>query len=369
MVSTRPRVTFVIDDLGHGGAQRQLNFIAGAISGQVDVHVAVMSANVEPYARRLREQGIDVNAIPRRQPFEPGRLRALIALLRSTNTQIVHPFLEASNVYGFVAGRALRIPVVLSLRDSRLIFTGVRARALSWMYRRADAVTANSAAGRDCLVGEVGVRGERVVLLPNIVPVASSPPSALAPHELIVGCVGRLAAQKRFEAVIEAMPAVRNAYPHARLEIVGEGPCRDRLESAARRVGGVDFVGAVDEPAPRMARFTCLVIASLHEGVANVALEALALGVPVVTVAVGDLARVVTDNVTGVIARDGSPVSLADAIVRAIASPDLRASTAREGPRFLRSHFSEEVARERLLELYDRVLGRAGKRSGAITGG
>jgi len=204
------------------------------------------------------------------------------------------------------------------------------------------------------------------------VPASPQPPREAIVSEPVVGCVGRLATVKRFDAVIEAMPAVRLACPAARLAIVGDGPDRDRLEATAVRVGAhayVDFVGAVDDPAPRMGRFACLVIASEHEGLPNAALEALALGVPVVTVPAGDLPRVVTEGVTGALARDGSPASLADAIIRVVASPSLRESAAREGPRLVRERFSEDSARDRLTELYERLCAGGEKKSGAVTGG
>lgn len=358
MLPARPRVTFVIDDLGYGGTQRQLHLLARALSGLVEMRVIALSANVEPYRARLHELGVDVAVIPRRGSLDTGRMRALIANLKAGEAGIVHAMLEASNGYAFVAARALRRPLVLSLRNNRLTVTGARLSALRWMYRHADAVTVNSVAGHDHLLNTVGVAAERIQLVPNIVPVPGSPPRLDPAPGPVIGCIGRLTDQKRFHAVIEAMPGVRARFPGARLEIVGEGPLRADLEATARRAGVdayTEFTGVVADPALRMARYACLVIASGHEGVPNVALEALALGLPVVAVAVGDLARVVIDGVTGVIARDGSPAALANAVIATLGSPALRASVAHEGPRLVREHFSEAAARERSLEVYQRL--------------
>jgi len=74
--------------------------------------------------------------------------------------------------------------------------------------------------------------------------------------------------------------------------------------------------------------------------------------VPVVTVATGDLLRIVTDGVTGVIARDITPEALSEAIVRALTSSSLRESAAREAPRLMRERHSPEAARDVLLKLY-----------------
>jgi len=358
MNGDRMRVTFVIDDLGYGGAQRQLYHLANALRQSADLDVIVISEQVEPYLGRLRGLGVDVSVIPRRAPLEMARARALIACLRARQAGIVHAMLEASNTYAFVAARTLRRPLVVSLRDSRLLFTGARLMALRWIYRHADAVTVNSLAGREHLLHVVGVPAGRVHLVPNIVPLSDSLPRPDPAPGPLLGCIGRLSEQKRFHAVIEAMPAVRRVFPGARLEIIGEGPLREHLEATARRVGAdayTEFTGPVDDPAPRMARFACLVIASGHEGVPNVALEAMAIGLPVVAVAIGDLAQVVHHGVTGTIAHDGSAESLAQAIIATLSSGELAASAAREGPRLVREQFSEAAARERSLEVYRRV--------------
>jgi glycosyltransferase involved in cell wall biosynthesis len=248
--------------------------------------------------------------------------------------------------------------VVLSLRSDRLQSAGARARILSEMLRRAAAVTVNSEAGRDFLLQKLGVQRERVCLVPNIVDVPDSPrdPRAVRP---VIGAVGRLVEMKRFHAILDALPSVRRAVPDARVVIVGDGPARQGLENLSRReeiAGLVELTGAVDDAAAHISTFACLVVASTHEGLPNAALEALARGVPVVTVAAGDLPRIVTDGVTGVIARDASPQSLAEAITRALTSPSLAESAAREGPRLMRERYSPARAREALIDLYARIL-------------
>jgi glycosyltransferase involved in cell wall biosynthesis len=356
-----PRVTFVIDDLGHGGAQRQLSLIAAALAGRVEVHVVSLSSSIDPYARRLASGGVSVTVLPRRSGLEPARLWALVRSLRASRPDVVHGVLGASNAYAFIAARVLRTPVVLSLRSDRLDVTGLRVRVLRGMLRRADAVTVNSRAGHRYLTANVGVPEARLVLVPNIVAVDA--PASHSPSP-VVGCVGRLVALKRFDAVIDAMAMVRERVPSARLVLVGDGPCRARLQASARALGdAVEFAGAVDDAAPRMAGFACLVVASVHEGIPNAALEALALGVPVAAVPAGDLPDVVVEGLTGVIARDGSPAALADAITRVLTDGSLRDSARREGPRMIRERFSLDRTRDLLADLYHRL----GTKTGAVT--
>ncbi len=353
-MSARRRITFVIDDLGHGGAQRQLYLTLRALNGAGDFSVVVLSNIVEPYAAQIRALGIHVDIVSRRGSLDPLRLFALTQRLHMRQTRIAHAMLDASDIYTYLAARACRIPAVLSLRSDRLQATGMRARILTRALRNAAAVTVNSQAGRDFLLEHIRVPPGRVCLVPNIVDVQAGT-RKLTAVQPVIGAVGRLVEMKRFHAILDALPAVRRTVPGARVMIVGDGPARQGLENLARReslAGAVEFTGAVNDATALIETFACLVVASTYEGIPNAALEALARGVPVVTVAAGDLPRVVTDGVTGVMARDASPEALAEAIVRALTSSSLQASAAREAPRLMRERHSPEAARDALVNLY-----------------
>lgn len=352
------RIAFVIDDLGHGGAQRQLSLLAEAMRGRAVVGVVALSDRGHPYAERLRAAGAEVTLLPRRSSLDAGRMVKLAEALRAFAPDIVHGILDASNAYAYIAARLLRVPVVLSLRSDRVLLRGARGRVLRLMLQRADAVVANSRAGLDHLLREVGVPASRAVALPNIVTI---PPGRTAADSRVIGCVGRLVPLKRFDAVIDALSAVRAAVADARLTIVGDGPSFSALRDRARPLGdAVTFTGAVDDAAPLIAGFGCLVIASEYEGLPNAALEALAAGVAVVAVRAGDTPDLVVEGVTGTVATSAAPADLAPAIIRALRDPELRASARREGPRLVAERFPAERARDALLAVYDRIANESG---------
>jgi len=362
MPSEIPTVGFVIDDLGIGGAQKQLMLVASALVLTTGTRVYVLSTIEAPHGRSLRARGVPVTTMRRRSNMDPTRLVRLTRAMGADRVDVVHGFLDASNVYAFLAARALRKPVVLSLRSQLLTLRGVRGRVLRALLRRADAVTVNSEAGRAFLVERVRVQADRVVLLPNIVaPASAAPPrDDTAP---VVGCVGRLVGLKRFDAVLRAFPRVRAAVPDARLEMVGDGPELGALRALARELDveqWVDFTGAVDDATTRMAAMACVVFASEFEGLPNAALESIARGVPVVAVPVGDLPSIVVDGSTGVVVGAASPEILAAGIVRALTDRALRRRAQDEGPRLVRERYSVQAALAVLLPLYQRLSKRTG---------
>ena len=358
MLARALRIGFVIDDLGHGGAQRQLALLADALRDHATIRVVALSPQGDPYGDRLRAAGAEVICLPRRSGLELARLRALSTALRDFGPDVVHGFLDASNAYAFLAARYLGVPVVMSLRSDRITVTGVRAALLRIMLRRADAVVANSAAGIEHLRHETGVAPSRLHAIPNIVlPV----PYGGSRDATMIGCVGRLVPLKRFENVIDALALVRASVPGARLTIVGDGPGRQAVrERAGASNDSVSFTGAVDDATTRIAGFACLVVASEYEGLPNAALEAMAAGVPVVAVRAGDLSSIIEDGVTGCFAESATPTELARAIVRVLQDTHLRDSAAREGPLRAAARFSPPHARDALLAVYHRVTNESG---------
>ncbi|HXV13043.1 MAG TPA: glycosyltransferase family 4 protein [Candidatus Krumholzibacteria bacterium] len=362
MAPDLPTVGFVVDDLGHGGAQKQLVLLAEALRPRFATRVYALSPVDAPHGPRLRARGVPVTAFPRRSGLDFERLQGLTRALAADRVDVVHGFLDASDIYAFLAGRRIGKPVVLSLQSDRLQLKGARGRVLRWMHRHADAVTVNSEAGRDYLVERVRVARDSVHVVRNIADVFAGPRGG-EPTPPVVGCVGRLVALKRFDAAVRALPEVRAQVPGTRLELVGDGPAREELRALSASLGvgdAVAFAGAVDDATPLIARMSCLVLPSAFEGLPNAALEAMGCGIPVVASPVGDLASIIVDGSTGVVVRDTAPATLAAGIVRALTDRSLRERSRQDGPRAIRERFSPEVPLSVLIPLYDRLCKRTG---------
>jgi glycosyltransferase involved in cell wall biosynthesis len=357
MSSSRLNIAFVIDDLGFGGAQRQLSILAAALA-RTDVPVVFcLSPSTHPFAGHIRDAGVEVVELPRSHGFDLRRLGLLARAFDTRGIDVVHGFLDAANVYAYAAARRSRRPCVLSLRNERLRLRGVRAWLLERALRRADQVVANSRAGVRFLVDETAVPPGRVTLIPNAVSPGLEPPTdpPARGSSPVIGFVGRLTAQKQVGLLLDAFALVTRKLPDARLVIAGDGPDREKLAGQARRLGidnAVEFTGHVEDPELRMARFSCLALPSAYEGFPNVAMEAVALGVPVVAAAAGDVEDIVLDGRTGHIAVDPTPESFSDLLLRTVNDDALRHRAYEEGPALIRSKYSVESSVEKLRAVY-----------------
>jgi glycosyltransferase involved in cell wall biosynthesis len=295
-----------------------------------------------------------------------GALAPLRTLLRSLRPDVLCAVLEHAGIIGLLAARPFRgvMATVVCVQNSpdatyRNRLHPVRAAVRAGMYAlfpRADAVVAPSR----------GVAGELARMIPALagsIPVihnagwdslaqlrAAEPLDAPGrpAGPLVVAC-GRLAEQKGFGVLLEAMARVRTKLP-AQLWIVGEGPRRRDLERTAAGLGlesCVRFCGHQRNPYRYMAAADLFVLSSLWEGFGNVVAEAMACGTPVVsTDCPHGPGEIVRDGVSGLLVPPGDPAALAGAMLRVLGDPALGARLARNGLARSRDFHAERVAVE-----------------------
>jgi glycosyltransferase involved in cell wall biosynthesis len=137
--------------------------------------------------------------------------------------------------------------------------------------------------------------------------------------------VGHLIERKGHDLVIEALAALRPAYPDARAVIVGEGVERARLEALAQKLGVADRVTLTGSlPQAELPRWysaaDVLMLASSREGWANVLLEAMACGTPVVATNIWGTPEVVARPEAGVLVDERSGSALAQGVRRLLSA-------------------------------------------------
>jgi glycosyltransferase involved in cell wall biosynthesis len=168
-------------------------------------------------------------------------------------------------------------------------------RVWEWLYRRlykrADKIVCLSDSMVRDLIERFDVPTRKIVRIYNPVDIAAmrqlagngkSPYSGSGPHLI---AAGRLCRQKGFDVLVNAMPAIVEHLPNARLTILGEGPLRVQLTEQVQRLGlaeSVHFLGFRSNPWPYFKHADLFVLPSRYEGLPNVLLEARACGVPAV---------------------------------------------------------------------------------------
>lgn len=150
-----------------------------------------------------------------------------------------------------------------------------------------------------------------------------------------------------------------------RLHLVGDGPDRAQLEQSARRLGirdQVRFAGAL-EGTDLLTAFRAadvFVFPTRSEGLGLVAVEAQALGLPVIASGVAGVKEAVADGESGLLVEPGDVGALKRRMLELRSDEGLRRRLGEKGPRWARENFNKDAMLDGMLAVYDRFLRERG---------
>lgn len=364
------RVTFVIRDLGHGGAQRQLTALAGALAKRPGWDISVVHFYPGVFEEELRQAGVRTACVGKRHRWDlAGFAFRLVRALRATRPDVVHGYLNEGNLMALLLRPVCRWPrVVWGLRDSRTDahLWGALGRLSFWLNcklaRFAHLIIANSQAGKDYYATQ-GYPAARIQIVPNGIDTQRFQPPlspTFSTGAFTFGILGRLNPMKGHDVLLEAFAQVRQTHPDTRLLIVGAGadsptdPWVAARRAQATALGldtHITWLPAQEDMPAIYARLDCLVSASgFGEGFSNVIGEAMACGLPCVATEVGDAALLIRDP--GLLCPPQDPAALAERMRRVLAMPAAqRADLGARNRRHMEEHHTPDKLVERTAAL------------------
>jgi glycosyltransferase involved in cell wall biosynthesis len=195
-------------------------------------------------------------------------------------------------------------------------------------------------------------------MIRNFIDISALPEPRVGDKGLI-SFVGRLTWLKRVRDTISALRFTRDA--SVRLQIIGDGPLNEELRRYAARLNlddRVTFLGFRDDALDLLNRSAALVLPSLTEGISRVAMEAMALGKPVIGTDIPGIRILVDDGRTGMLVPRKDPRAIARAIDTLLYDEALYSAMGGAARDFiLRTHAAEVVVRE-YEELYREMADR-----------
>jgi glycosyltransferase involved in cell wall biosynthesis len=367
-------VVLVISNLEYGGAQRQVVEIANRLPRRgFTVHVCSLSSYT-PLASGLRGRPHPLHIIPKRWKFDLSIIPRLASFLRQVRADVVHGFLFDANIAVRLAGFVARTPLVIdSERNSNYRLKRRQLLAYAVTRRLRHLCVANSQAGAQFNSQLTGTTIDRYRVVYNGVDVErfrpgdrfeTRPRLGLADDEFVIGMFGSFKPQKNHELAFRAFAQVAARLPRARLLLVGDelaGGLHGTSHYKQAMLTLVDELGIRERcltlgnrPDVETIYSACdvLVLPSLYEGTPNVALEAMACGVPVVATDVADNAHMIPSGRAGHLVALGDVGGLAEALARMAANPEDRVRMGSFARQWVVGEFSGEKMSERIADVY-----------------
>ena len=306
-------------------------------------------------------------------------------ICRQLRPDIVHTHNPKPGVYGRILARITGVPVVLNTVHGLYALPSDRWRKRAVVYGLERMAAAFSHAEllqnpEDLpTLRRLRVPERKLHLLGNGVDLTRFDPAVhadargqmraelgVADDEVVVGLVGRLVAEKGYREVFAAAERLRGSHPQARVVVAGptdldkaDAITQDELDRAAE-VAGVHFLGLHTEVERLYPAFDLYVLASHREGFPRSAMEAAAMGLPLVLTDIRGCRQVVDHGRTGLLVPVRDPSALAAAITRLVDEPSLRAAMGDAARDKALAEFDDRRQVAITLEVYERLL--AGRR-------
>ena len=327
------KLVLFTDNLGSGGAQRQLCLLASAFQ-RFGHEVSVLTYNVPTgedanfFGPSLDSSGIvQVRLRPVHRWQRPIELAQVLAHLAP---DAVLAFQEAASLYAELAGLlGRRWGLVVSERSAVPGGQKGLSRWIRLFHGIADAVISNSEANRRLIIQSWPRLGSKTQVIYNAVDLQHFRPAArlaVAPatrdRRLQLVVMARHEREKNIQNVLEAMLLLRGRVAVCLRWHGGTRADKEPLQKARDfiRVNSleteVELLPVTRDPRQAYWDSDAVLLASWYEGCPNVVCEAMACGRPVLVSAVSDNPLIVEDGVTGLLFDPGSPGDIAEAIRR-----------------------------------------------------
>lgn len=370
-------VVTLIDALTLGGAE----LLAVEIAKRLDRErfastLCVSRANhpihdtVGDLPERVREglaaAGVGYIPLTRGAAWDTRAWGPLVSLLRGGDVQVMHGHMHGSNAWAVILGRLTRLPVVVA-HEHTWSFSGEPLRRLvdrHLIAAHSDMLVACSEEDRRRMIAYIGIPSESVCYVPNGIDRHAPTPGrdmraelGIAPDALVVGSVGMLREQKRYDVLLRAAAILKPRFPNLRVVIVGsgEGANRPEVETLAEELELGEtllLAGARSDIPDLLSTFDVAALSSDYEGSPLSVMEYMEAGLPVVSTDVGGVAQMVHDGVHGLLVPRRDPDALAGAIGELLADPERRAEMGRRGRERRRQEYDLDVMVSRIEKLY-----------------
>lgn len=370
MVFSTKRVLHVISSAGFGGGERYLLDLV-RFSSEGYRHIIVVPY-AGPMTARMAVAGNDYSVIPLpRIPSFASMIR-LFRVCRRKQVDIIHSHGYRANLYGRLLALLCRKPHVATVHVSLYDYLET-APVVRRFYRSVERWTSPLTRCFICISGamsedmrRLGISADRMVVIPNGVDAKRfcagqnregiKRKFGIHGRHPVIGTVGRLVREKGQAFLIEALAALKNAFPDLACLIVGEGPLLEYLKQEALAEGVSDicrFTGPIAEIKEVYAILDLFVLPSLREPFGLAVLEAMASGTAVLATDSGGPAEYIRPGVNGLLVPPGDPAAMAAKIRQLLSDHPLRKTLAEEGRRTVVERFDVRKTVKATETVYD----------------
>lgn len=256
--------------------------------------------------------------------------------IKTSNPDAVLSFITTTNIIVSIASIGLQLPIIVSERNNPYIYPKERVWRLL-RYITYFAISNNivvQTKSSEVFFKKWVKRKLHIIPNPVLIPLENRTALKEDLQEVVsykkkktIIAMGRLVPQKNFELLINAFELISHKNTDWNLDIWGEGPLRESLESTIQKKGLSDRVflkGKTEQPLLQMSNADIFVLSSFYEGFPNVLCEAMSCGLPVVSTNCQGASDIIRNGYDGFIVPIDNCQELSNTIEKIITNDELR---------------------------------------------
>lgn len=341
------KVLHVLNSKIYSGAEKVVSQIIEMFRD--DVEMVYCSRDSQIVWDILEEQGISYVSLKELTPFELGRV------IREQKPDLIHAHdMRASFVASLCCGK---IPLISHIHNNAYDARGLSAKSIAYLWAGFKAkhiiwVSKSSYEGY-CFHKLFADKSSVLYNIIDLEQLYKKRDQDENAYDFDIIYVGRLTEQKNPQRLMEVCAKVREQKPDVRMAVVGTGELEEQTKQRCAELGlqeNVQFLGFQSNPIKMVHDSKVMLLTSRWEGTPMCALEAMALGVPVVSTPADGMKDLIEDDVDGYL-HDEDAV-LAEKILRIVKDSSLRGRMSQNAIRKSRIINDAETYKEAILSCY-----------------
>jgi glycosyltransferase involved in cell wall biosynthesis len=359
------KITFLNSNIGYGGASKILVGIANYLSDDNQVTIVTYENNevlqyVSDNINIVHLQTTNNKRIIRR--FH--QFRKIKNYLKENKPDILIAFLSYSKVYAVLSKLFIKTKVILSERGDPSKVKGLSSKLFNFIYNFSDGFVFQTQ-------GAMDFYGRRIknksVIIPN--PVFAD--KNWIPYEgerkkVIVNVARFELKQKRQDVLLEAFAKITDKFPEYKLVLYGDGEDKDIIEDIIEKLNIKDRVvlaGVTNNVYEAIKKAELFVLSSDYEGIPNAVIEAMSMGVPVISTdcSPGGARLLIENGKNGIKTERGNSDILAGAIVYMLENKDKAKQMSVEALKI-----TEKFSEEKIYKMWENYLIKIKGESGHV---
>ncbi|MES9850484.1 MAG: glycosyltransferase family 4 protein [Candidatus Thiodiazotropha sp. L084R] len=363
------------DSPWHDGPGRTIIEVASGLKAQgIDIRITSFvsdNSTDSDYLEKAREKGLECIEIKETKTFDSAIVDQIVALHQTFPFTIIHSHDLRSNVYGLLAARKLRLPIIATMHG--WVANSIKRKAimvlgnlmLSYLF---DAVITVSNSAKQRLDSYLPTA--RLMTIHNTLATqdykhidgGTFRRSLNIPKETpLLAKIGRLSPEKRQDQLILASKQLVEDGYDFKVLFIGVGPEESRLRLLSEQLGIADFfifTGFIEDMLPVYSEIDLVVQTSSTEGLPNVILEAMLMRVPVIATDVGGTSEIVNSSEVGRLIPPENESVLVSALKSFLDAPEVYRNKLDKAEQRIRDSFDSDKRLEKMAALYRDVNGQ-----------